>query len=407
MKIELTTAERKLLCAPKQNAIEAIGKIEPGFRIELVNCAQFSLIDVVRALLLQTGPAHVTISTWSTSIKDAANAAWMLRNKEILSIKLLIDRGFKTLEKQKTYFQRLEDWYGKDSILQCRTHAKFVLIKNKKYNIAIRTSANLNTNIRLEQFSIDDDEKLVNFYAGVVESWAGVVAAGFGVSVNEVDRAFSRHACKEIESLPVEKAPTRLDSNNTNVSAELLKAQKITEAAFNDRAYPAALAGLRLQIDLASRVIDHGEILQDPRAEHLAEIERAIISARKKGSLTALSSLLRHRTTVLGLDKPEAPQLTAEQLNPPDDPAEHLAELVRAARRGRLTAEAQGSMVAAAHYLRQERELLRVGTASDAQIARATDDDLLTIIKDAAANLPEEVRAQLGDLALADGGGVH
>ena len=69
--------------------------------------------------------------------------------------------------------------------------------------------------------------------------------------------------------------------------------------------------------------------------------------------------------------------------------------------------EAARAIVAAAHYLRQERELLRVGTSNDAQIARATDDDLLTIIKEAAANLPEEVRAELGDLSLVEGGGVH
>ena len=194
-----------------------------------------------------------------------------------------------------------------------------------------------------------------------------------------------------------------------DIEAKIEAARAIVAAAFVEKQFAAALKGLQIQIELETlRGTQHSANAdQSIRAQHLAEINNAIDNARQRGSLTALSNLLRHRTNVLGLDKPEAPQLTAEQLNPPDDPAEHLAELVRAARRGRLTAEAQGSMVAAAHYLRQERELLRVGTASDAQIARATDDDLLTIIKDAAANLPEEVRAQLGDLALADGGGVH
>ena len=200
------------------------------------------------------------------------------------------------------------------------------------------------------------------------------------------------------------------DMNNTDdLETKIEAARAIVAAAFVEKQFGAALKGLQLQIELETlRVTQHrADDAQSIRAQHLAEIDNAIDNARQRGSLTALSNLLRHRTSVLGLDKPEPPQLTAADLNPPEDPAEHLAELVRAARRGRLTAEAAGSMVAAAHYLRQERELLRVGTSSDAQIARATDDDLMTIIKEAAANLPEEVRAELGDLSIVEGGGVH
>ena len=196
---------------------------------------------------------------------------------------------------------------------------------------------------------------------------------------------------------------------NNDLEAKIEAARAIVAAAFVEKQFAAALKGLQIQIELETlRGTQHrANADQSIRSQHLAEIDNAIDNARQRGSLTALSNLLRHRTSVLGLDKPERPKLTTAELDPPADPADHLAELVRAARRGRLTAEAQGSMVAAAHYLRQERELLRVGTSSDAQIARATDDDLLTIIKEAAANLPEEVRAELGDLATVNGGGVH
>jgi len=40
-------------------------------------------------------------------------------------------------------------------------------------------------------------------------------------------------------------------------------------------------------------------------------------------------------------------------------------------------------------------------------IQAATDEDLVALIRDATASLPETLRAELGDLATATGGAVH
>ena len=124
----------------------------------------------------------------------------------------MIDRGFKRLETQSTYYQRLSDWYGAEAIVQCRTHAKFALIVADGWSIAVRTSANLNRNVRLEQFSLDDDPDMVAFYAGIVSSWAGCVAAGFGPAVRDVDRAFlSSRALADVASEPPIAAPDAVE----------------------------------------------------------------------------------------------------------------------------------------------------------------------------------------------------
>ena len=202
----LTDTECGYICAPRAGAASALGELRPGFRLEVVNRGQFSLIEVVRAILKQTGPANVTLSTWSAGIRDAANAAWLLETGEIRRLLMMVDRGMKTLETQKTYYQRLQDWYGEGSILQCRTHAKFAIIRNEGWHVVVRTSANLNENVRLEQFSIDDNRDMADFYESIVSSWAGCVPLGFAVTVNKVDRAF-KSALVDVET---DRPPLRL-----------------------------------------------------------------------------------------------------------------------------------------------------------------------------------------------------
>ena len=203
-------AARDYTFAPNESAERALGTIEPGFRIEMVNRGQFSLIDLVRAVLAQTGPAYLTMSTWSIGRREAAAVAWMLDTDQILDlVVLMMDRGFKRLPRawsrsdSSSHFKTLERTFGTGRILQCNSHSKFVLLVNDRYNVAIRTSANLNQNIRLEQFSIDDDRKMVEFYAGIVQSWAKVQPPGFGRKSSGVGRRFDRpDAFDDVRSLP-------------------------------------------------------------------------------------------------------------------------------------------------------------------------------------------------------------
>ena len=206
-----TGKERSYICAPHANAYRAIGTIEPGFRMELVNRGQFSLIDVIRVLIEQTGPAYLTVSTWTIGRAEVAAIAWLLDSGYLLDLRvLMMNRAFKTMHRQWSrdggkddHYRALERTFGTERIIQCKSHAKFVLIVNDEWSIAIRTSANFNRNIRLEQFSIDDDASMTAFYAGIVKSWAGTVAPGFAPSASDIDRPFQRlDAFDDVRALP-------------------------------------------------------------------------------------------------------------------------------------------------------------------------------------------------------------
>ena len=58
-------AGKKIRACKKGTASQAIGIIEKNTDTFCLTYGQFSLIDALLAILDQTGPAHVTISTWA------------------------------------------------------------------------------------------------------------------------------------------------------------------------------------------------------------------------------------------------------------------------------------------------------------------------------------------------------
>lgn len=180
----------KLVKAPSQTAQQAIGTLTPGCRVIGFTKGQFSLIDLVRAVLEQTGPAHLTVSTWSTGIKDAENVQWLRENGVVLSCLLLLDYSFPNMRAGRDNATSVLDAFGKANIRCARNHAKFVLIRNAEWNIAIRSSMNLNRNPRFEQFDIDDDGALCDFFAEVVEEVFQETPPGWDVEHKDLNATF-------------------------------------------------------------------------------------------------------------------------------------------------------------------------------------------------------------------------
>jgi hypothetical protein len=204
-----------LMTAPSQNAVACIGELQAGVRIFGFTKGQFSLLDLIWAVLNQTGPAHVVVSTWTTGIRDAENSEMLLKSKQILTFQLVTDRSFPT--RQPQYCQRLIEIFGSDSIRCTRTHAKFALIRNESWNIAIRSSMNLNKNARFEQFDLDDDREMCDFIQVHVQELIENMSQGFDFSTAQCDAVF-------------------IDAGKGNLSQEILPnkpAKKITSCLAN------------------------------------------------------------------------------------------------------------------------------------------------------------------------------
>lgn len=169
------------------SAADAIGVITPGCRVVGLNKGQFSLIDLIAAVLDQVGAADVMVSTWTPGSSEIDTVLAMLRSHRINTFRLLVDRSFVTRHPAEV---RLVQRLGADAIRQTRTHAKFALIAAGDYRITIRTSANFNTNSRLEQFDLDDDAEIYEFFAGAVDTLFRVVPPGTNVSPRAITNGF-------------------------------------------------------------------------------------------------------------------------------------------------------------------------------------------------------------------------
>jgi hypothetical protein len=123
---------------------------------------QFSLLDIVKACLRVSGPADVVVSTWTTGIRDAEAAQWLLENGAMRSFRLLTDTSFAT--RQPAYCAALLRRFGSGAVRVTRTHAKFALVFNEAWALVCRSSMNLNLNTRFEQFDLDDDRGMLAFF---------------------------------------------------------------------------------------------------------------------------------------------------------------------------------------------------------------------------------------------------
>lgn len=156
------------------NAGEAIGPIEPGIELYALCKGDYSLIDIVEHCLAATGPADVTVSTWTAAGADLDFALEFLVDGRVRSARWLVDFSFP--QRQPAYFALLVDRFGAESVRATANHAKFVLIRNDSWNLVLRTSMNLNLNKRLENVEISDDAGMADYLTAVVDELFSLVS---------------------------------------------------------------------------------------------------------------------------------------------------------------------------------------------------------------------------------------
>lgn len=159
--------QRAIRAAKTGTAAEAIGKIAHNCEIYVLTFGQFSLIDAICALIEQTGPAHVTLATWTAASVDLRRAKALLEASDILSMRFIVDRSF--LTRVPEYCADMRRLFGDDCIRTARTHAKFAIIHNDQWRIVMRTSMNLNHNPRLENLEISEGPEFFDFMQQVTE----------------------------------------------------------------------------------------------------------------------------------------------------------------------------------------------------------------------------------------------
>ena len=146
-------------------AAEVIGPLVPGTRVTGLTAGQFSAIDAMEHMVDQLFPAVVRVSTWTTGLYDIERAKQIRIAGRITDLRFLLDRG--TFEKSPKFAGPLIEALGVDAFRCLAVHAKVVIVSGERGRAVMRSSMNLNKNLRTEQFDIDVDDAVADLY----ESW--------------------------------------------------------------------------------------------------------------------------------------------------------------------------------------------------------------------------------------------
>lgn len=151
-----------------QCAAEAVADLErDGMELFGLTKGQFSLTDMIVAILEKTGQADLSISTWTAANGDVSRMLELLRSGQIRSCRWLVDLTF--VRRCPQLMAEIRAKFGADAIRVTKTHAKFCTIVNKDWQIALRSSMNLNQNPRMESFQVGHDPSLCQFLTQVLD----------------------------------------------------------------------------------------------------------------------------------------------------------------------------------------------------------------------------------------------
>lgn len=150
-----------------ESAARCIGRIEKGCDIFGLTKGDFSMIDILRHIAKEIGPCDIDMGTWTAAAAEITQAFDMLGDGNIRTMRFLVDRSFP--QRQPKYFASLKAKFGIDCIRMARFHAKFILLENEEYSVAVRTSMNLNLNERIEFYEISEGSPIGGYLKQIVD----------------------------------------------------------------------------------------------------------------------------------------------------------------------------------------------------------------------------------------------
>ncbi len=166
-----TKVTRQLATPYARDAIEGLSD---GLDVLGFTKGQFSFVDLIDAILDFTGPAKVTVCTWTAAAADASFLGSWCQQGRIKDFRLLIDYSFLTRRGGSDAIDAVLKNFGEDAVRVTRTHAKWGLVSGPDAQIAILTSMNLNKNPRFEYFHATWNPDIVDLLSGLAdEVWTG------------------------------------------------------------------------------------------------------------------------------------------------------------------------------------------------------------------------------------------
>ena len=157
----ISEQRRLMLLWRRQSAVNAVKGLDHEHEIFGFTKGQFSLLDLIKAILTHTGPADVSLSTWTASRTEAIELTAMKAAGTLRTMRWLVDLTFVRRDPEAAH--AIRQAFGVEAIRVANVHSKFCLFKNDAWRLVLRGSFNLNMNPRTEDFTIAHDPELFAF----------------------------------------------------------------------------------------------------------------------------------------------------------------------------------------------------------------------------------------------------
>lgn len=151
------------------DALESIvGAVKSGKDCFGLTMGAVSLIQIVEALVENLGGGFdFSTAVWSANQVDI-NRLYNLKNNGGLGrCSFILDPSVYT--RKKEVVKCLHETFGAKSVATVSTHAKFVTLQNKSYDLCIMSSMNFTHNPRMEQYQIINDKDVCGMFNSTVE----------------------------------------------------------------------------------------------------------------------------------------------------------------------------------------------------------------------------------------------
>ena len=129
-----------------QNLSDKVSSLKPNSILMLASKGEWSLHDLLPLLLDITGPAKISIASFSLSEEAVRGLLLLQEAGKILNLRCLFDY---TMRSHKVYLMLFLEMVA-DDLRTTPNHAKIMLIDNDDWQVAVMGSANLTPNPRLE-----------------------------------------------------------------------------------------------------------------------------------------------------------------------------------------------------------------------------------------------------------------
>jgi hypothetical protein len=146
----------------EETALGVIGKLEMGKDIHFVSADGWSCIDLLNVILDQTGPAEVTIATWSAYEDSIRSLVRSCEKGRITKLSTIFDWRIRV--RTPAVYEFLK--FNICNICLSNCHAKTTVIENDKFRIVIVGSANYTSNSRIETGVICCSAEVADFHKG-------------------------------------------------------------------------------------------------------------------------------------------------------------------------------------------------------------------------------------------------